>query len=108
MGWGDVQGRGSGESVQENHLQITPNTTKVIHVLLEEGKEPISFWSHFIPEAGEKGRTVICPGRGKCPVCRSGQYRTRRQHALNVYDYESKSVKILETGNQLMQQLNSN
>jgi hypothetical protein len=103
MAWGDVQGKSSGAS---DHITITPNTTKLVHILMDANEEPVSFWTHYIPGADQsKGRVVICPGKNVCPACKIGTYRTSRRHAINVWDYDSNSVKILEQGNTVMQQL---
>lgn len=107
MSWNDVIGRaeGAGRGAQD-HLQIAPNTSKVVHILLEAGEEPYSFWTHYIPEAnGGKGRGVVCPGRDICPACAKGIYKTRRRHAINVYDIENKAIKVLEAGKTIMEQL---
>lgn len=104
MSWADVSNQGS--NAQENILKIEPNTAKLFHVM--EG-EPHSFWTHYIPNVGgagkAKGLVVVCPGRSVCPACKINKYRSRKRHAMNVYDYASKSVKILEQGNQVMEQL---
>ena len=106
MSWGDVSGTSGGKN--PDVLVISPNTTKLMHVLLPDTEEPVSYWTHYIPNkipSGPKGAVVICPGKDVCPACASGIYRTKRVHAINVWDYESKSVKILEGGNSIFQAL---
>lgn len=104
MGWGDVNQAKGGS---QDEIQLTPNTARTVHVLLKPGEEPLSFWTHYIPSkvAGKKGRVVICPGKDQCPACAAGAYQTRRRHAINVYDYETRAVKILEQGAKVFQQL---
>ena len=102
MGWNDVAGKSDKDGI---HLSIKPNQTIKVHILLEQGEEPVSYWSHFIRSPQGKNRSVICPGRDVCPACANGNIKTKRQHAMNVWDYESNSVKILEQGNSIMQQI---
>ncbi len=106
MSWNDVMGTGGGKT-EKDELFIGPNSTKLVHILLAPGEEPVSYWTHFIPDSTgkTKGKVVICPGKAICPACKAAKFRTKRVHAINVWDYESKSVKILEQGNQVMQQL---
>ena len=106
MGWNDVSGTSGGKD--PDVLTITPNTTKLMHVLLPDTEEPVSYWTHYIPNKvpnGPKGAVVICPGKDVCPACNANIYRTKRVHAINVWDYETKSVKILEGGNSIFQAL---
>jgi len=106
MSWGDVDAK-SGKR-DPDVLEIAPNTTKLAHVLLPDTEDPVSYWTHYIPNkspTGPKGAVVICPGKSICPACASGTYRTKRVHAINVWDYESKGVKILEGGNSIFQPL---
>lgn len=104
MGWGDVAGKTDGGPRDERHMSIKPNQTIKIHILLDQGEEPVSYWQHFI-KLEKGGRSVICPGKDVCPACATEGVRSKKVHALNVYDYESKSIKILEQGNSVMQQL---
>lgn len=99
MGWNDTTGAGSGRG--QDHISIKANQTIRIHALLKQGEEPISYWSHFIRGKG----SVICPGREQCPVCQEGTIKAKKSHAMNVYDYESGAVKILEQGNSIYQQI---
>lgn len=106
MSWSDVDKQTGGMS--EDICAIASNTTKLVHVLLPDNEEPVSYWTHFIPNkkaGGSKGKVVICPGRDTCPACANGTYRTSRKHAINVWDYEEKGVKILEQGNSVFQAL---
>lgn len=106
MGWNQVDGKGGGKD--PDILDITPNTAKLVHILLPDTEEPVSYWSHYIPNKTPnvpKGAMVICPGRNICPACANGTFTTRMVHAINVWDYESKAVKILEGGNQTFQPL---
>jgi len=105
MAWDNV-GKGGGKN--PNMLEIAPNTTKLMHILLKDNEEPVSYWTHYIPSKvakGPKGAVVICPGRDVCPACADGTFRTKRVHAINVWDYENKTVKILEGGNSIFQAL---
>lgn len=105
MSWKDTETTGG----SNEHIKFGPNTTKQIHILLAQGEEPYSYWTHYIPNVSNiskaKGRVVICPGKAVCPACAKGTYKSTKKHSLNVYDYETKSVKIMEAGNQIMQQL---
>ena len=106
MGWQDVSG--SRSKKDPDILDISPNTTKLVHVLLPDTEEPVSYWTHYIPNKsvnGPKGAVVICPGKNVCPACVANIYRTKRVHAINVWDYELKAVKILEGGNSIFQTL---
>lgn len=102
MGWADTMGK-KGEG-SNSHVIIKPNSTVKLHILLDQGEEPVSYWGHFIRLA-KGGRSVICPGRDICPACKKSDIRTKRSHAINVWDYDSKSVKVMEQGNSVMQQL---
>lgn len=107
MGWNDVSGSSGGKK-DPDVLFIKPNTAKLIHILLPDTEEPVSYWTHYIPNKGSggpKGHVVICPGRDVCPACAEGKYRTARKHAINVWDYEEKAVKILDGGNTIFQAL---
>jgi len=103
VGWNDANGEG--KTGRDDYFSLSPNTTKLIHILLKAGEEPISYWTHYIPLSNGKGRSVICPGRDTCPACASGKYKTSRKHSFNIYDHDSKTVKILEMGNTVIQQL---
>lgn len=107
MGW-DTVGAKSGKK-DPDVVSIAPNTVKLVHVLLPDTDNPVSYWTHYIPNktpsSGPKGRVVICPGRDTCPACAAGIYRTKLVHAINVWDYEEKAVKILEGGNAIFQPL---
>ena len=109
MSWEAVMGKGGSESKRNPDVVfIAPNTAKLVHILLPDVEEPVSYWTHYIPNKttnGPKGRVVICPGRDTCPACASAIYRTKRVHAMNVWDYEAKAVKILEGGNTIFQPL---
>ena len=99
--WKDTQSaKGGGGEIDSRHLYIKPNTTATVHILLKQGEEPISYWTHYV-----NGKNIICPGRGVCPVCKDGSYKSRKRHSINVWDYATKAVMILEQGNQVMQQL---
>lgn len=102
MSWDAVQGQGSEGSRDKSHLSIKSSQTVKIHILLNPGEEPISYWTHYLRNAR---RSVICPGRDTCPICKQGIIKSTRRHAVNVYDYDSNSVKILEQGQTVMQQL---
>lgn len=106
MAWNDINEKSSRDP---DVVNIAPNTTKLIHILLRENEEPVSFWTHYIPnstgKSGPKGALVICPGKDICPACANGTYRTSRKHAINVWDYDTKSVKILESGNTIFNAL---
>ena len=106
LSWQDVDGKSGGKN--PDVVDIAPNTTKLVHVLLPDNEEPVSYWTHYIPGKtvnGPKGKVVICPGKNICPACAVGLYRTKRVHAINVWDYEMKAVKILEGGNSIFQPL---
>ena len=88
-------------------LVILPNTRKLIHILLGQEEEPHSYWTHYIPNkgTGPKGFVVICPGIEICPACKSKLYKTSRKHAMNVWDFDANTTKILEAGNSIGGQL---
>ena len=107
MGWESVSGTSSGGK-NPDILTISPNTAKLVHILLPDNEEPVSYWTHYIPNKspnGPKGKVIICPGKDICPACANGTFKTKRVHAINVWDYESKGVKILEGGNTIFQAL---
>lgn len=104
MGWADTLSKGQSKT----DAILEPNTTKQFHILLEPDEEPYSYWTHYIPNKGggaPRGFVVICPGKNICPACKVKSYRTTMQHAINVWDYSSNSVKILRQGNSVMSQL---
>ena len=105
MSWSDAQGKSGGAPQNSSHMSIKPNQTVKIHVLLNEGEEPRSYWTHFIRCADGRSRSVICPGRDVCPGCIKGTVKSRKRHAVNVWSYDDNAVKILETGNSVMQQM---
>ena len=104
MGWADLEGKGA--SNREDKLIIEPNTTRLVRILLENNEEPLSVWSHFIPNitgaSKRKGVVIYCPGKGICPACATDKYRTKLIHAVNVYDFQTQKVRILEAGNMIM------
>lgn len=107
MGWDAVAGKSGGKKDPDT-LNIAPNTAELVHVLMPDNEEPVSYWTHYIPNKsanGPKGRVVICPGRDTCPACTVGTYRTKRVHAINVWSYSAKAVKILEGGQTIFQAL---
>jgi len=110
MGWGAVDGQGSsgGGVAKENKLELVPGTSKKVRFLLPNNSEPYSVWTHYIPNFNPgvkaKGKIVYCPGMGVCPACGNPEFRTRLTHIVNVFDYSTNSVKILETGNMIMKQ----
>ena len=99
MGWEAATGK---STIAKDHVTITANTSKLFHVLLGKGEEPYSYWTHFVKSAN---RVIICPGRDICPICIDGVLKSRSRHAMNVYDYDSKSVKIFECGVSVIRQL---
>lgn len=99
--WEDVwNGERKGTSTDTTHIIIEPGTSRLIHILLADDEQPISYWTHYVGN-----RTVICPGRDICPACRSGKYKSTKKHSANVWDYDTQSVKILEQGNDVWGQL---
>lgn len=62
---------------------------------------------HWVDDQNDKdkGQSVVCIGAGKCPLCAKNadpkgnqRFRVSRRFATNVYDYGSKSVKVLLGG----------
>ena len=103
MSWKETEGqRGEGGG---SHLYIKANQTVKVHVLLKQGEEPISFWTHFFRTTSGKNTNVICPGKDICPICQAGTIKGRRRHAVNVWEYENNKVRILEGGNTIFQQI---
>lgn len=99
MSWSEIAGESAG---RENiYVAIESGKPKRVHALLATGEEPRSFWSHFIESAKQ---SVRCPGKNVCPACKEG-ISARMVHAMNVYDYTEKSVRILDRGNQVYQSI---
>lgn len=109
MAWNEIgeksnQGTG-GNDLKDAFLKLEKgtNTVRVIQA------EPVSRWTHWIPQANNgKGSSVKCPGKG-CPVCEDRKERTatkakqkytsRKSHSINVIDRKTGTVKILDKGN---------
>lgn len=101
MSWSDIGGGGA-----SNFLTFEPNKAKKLHILLADGEEPVSYATHWIPQANNgKGQSANCPGQG-CPLCADRKaYPIRMRHAVKVFDYESGQVKVLENSNPLFKAL---
>lgn len=114
--WNEVeqanQNNNSGESVKVEYLKLTPGTTVQVRVLDEQ---PESRWQHWLPQANHgKGLSVKCNGKG-CTVCteiarmkQAGEkkkYNSTKSHAINVLDRADNTVKILDKGQKIFEQL---
>jgi ribosomal protein L28 len=110
---------GSGEGTKYVNLKVGTTQLRVLD------EEPISRWTHWIPQANEgKGLSVTCIGKG-CPVCkaiaedkkakRKTKYGSSKSHAINTYvrsfqaNGQSPEVinelQILDKGNKIFEQL---
>lgn len=97
MGWDSV-----GKGGAADFVQLEAGKPVKVHIVLLDGQEPESYFTHFINEAnGGKGASVVCPGaENGCPCCANKKVYPRRvRHAVNVVDPISGEVKILESGN---------
>jgi hypothetical protein len=94
-GWGALKLSNRGKD--QIYLKIERGVDAFIHVL---DKEPESFGSHW-----DQNRTFICQGL-TCELCRKDVKRVQR-YAINVYDLETKSVRVFEFGSQIGKQLAS-
>jgi hypothetical protein len=73
---------------------------------------PVARYTHWMPNAK---RTITCPGKGKCPVCniiaqakannQTSPYSSRQMFSLNVYNYNTKQVELLEQGRSFFEEL---
>ena len=61
--------------------------------------EPVEIYSHQIPNA----KPELCLG-GACPYCEKGD-EPRQRFLTNVYDFNSKKVKVFEYGSMIGKQL---
>lgn len=98
----------------------TSTSNKINYTKIPEGvtyvraldATPHARWSHWIAAAK---RTVTCLGKGKCPICdvinkarESGEtspYTSRQMFSINVYNYNTKQVEILEQGRSFFEEL---
>ena len=98
MGWNKVGGESGATTTRANvYVQIEPGKPKRVHALLDRGEEPLSYWTHWLNNVKQ---SVICPGKSVCPACKAG-INAKMQHAMNVWDYTEKQVRVLEKGNQV-------
>lgn len=114
MAWSDigyVPGAGSSDDkVKAEYLKI--EGTIQVRILDDE---PVTNWTHWIPQlGGGKGGSVDCIGKG-CPVCKiiaadkkekiTPKYSSSKKHMINVLDRKDGKVKILNAGETVFEQL---
>ena len=98
-GW-DLGGNGGEERKKAEFAKFPVGITRIR--ILDE--IPFTRWTHFL---NKFKRSINCPGRG-CPICeiRKNQkanketqtYAMARRIAINIYNYETKRVEIMEQG----------
>jgi len=91
-----------------NYTKI-PEGVTIIRILDEA---PIVRYTHWMPNAK---RTITCIGKAKCPVCniiaqakannQTSPYSSRQMFSLNIYNYNTKQVEVLEQGRSFFEEL---
>lgn len=114
MGWNEIangQGTQNGEAKEVNYTKLPVGQTKIR--ILDE--EPYSRWTHWIQQAnGGKGQSIDCIGNG-CPICEEvkkakkektkAKYNSTQSHCINIYNYNTKQVELLDKGNKIFGQI---
>lgn len=90
MGWNDVTVNSGGSGA--NYLSLKAGDTRLIHIIDDE---PHSFSSIYFNAI--KKSAVVDPENNPAKGVKGFDIRTR--HAVNVYDYDDKKVKILAGSN---------
>ena len=106
-----------------NELILSTNEPKQVRCLIQADEVPFKFFSHVIQADSDKNRgytEMICVGANAgCPLCAINEatasgaqiankdrpYPFKVKFAINVWDYSSKSVKILIQGSRLFEDL---
>ena len=99
MAWTDITPGGSSDGADFIRLKNDGDVVKV-HVILQEGEEPVSFSSAFFKGVGAKGRTAII-GEGSPLEGMEKEYSVRKKHAIPVVDMSDGKIKVLEMSNTL-------
>ena len=107
MGWEEVGAKTEGEKSGVRFTKIA--TGKTVLRILDEA--PISQWKHWVPALS---RSISCLGNG-CPICNDMKEKKQnngkslftsiRTHTINVWNYATEQVEILEKGNSIFEQI---
>lgn len=111
MGWNDVGSSSTSDKQEIKYMGLLEGT----HQIRCLDAEPVSRWTHWIPQANAgKGYTVNCAGKD-CPVCAEikaakakkapAKMNSRKLHLMNVIDRASGEVKLIDKGNGLFEAL---
>ncbi len=110
--WGGATAKGQGGEADPNILSLK----EANRIRLVDPAGPVKWRQHFITDTNDddKGRSVVCPkgpdGRdaSPCPLCMKPvgadgkqRFAISRRFAANVWDYETKTVKVLIAGPQV-------
>ncbi len=108
MSWDLVGTDNGGAKKDKKYLKLGQGTTKIRII----DAAPAVRWTHWIQEANNgRGSSVNCPGgNNECPLCadisakktlpkeQRSKYSSRKMHCLNVYNYETNQVELLDEG----------
>jgi hypothetical protein len=118
MSWDEIDNQGGGNSSSGNKAEFAKFPTGVTRVRVLE-QVPHVRWTHWMNASQlvgitGKGRSINCPGKD-CPICNirrnqkaNGEqytYNMAKRFALQVYNYETKRVEIMEQGRTFMEDL---
>lgn len=105
MAWNKVgMSSGGNGTTKDDYIRLTDGQKVRIHVLLDQGEEPYSYFSVFIGPDQKSKRTVIIGPENENHEAIT-QEKKRAKHAVNVWDYQAKRVRILDAGNRLMEEI---
>lgn len=106
-GW-DLDSGSSGGGSKKNFTKFPVGTT---HIRVVD-KAPHIRWTHWM---NEHRKSVTCPGMKVCPIDEiisrqkaNGEketYTRSRKYAMNIYNYETEQVEIMEQGKLFMEDL---
>ena len=119
MGWLDGQTAFGGSP---NELILEANKPRLVRVLCDDDEMPLKYFIHRVSEdkdIGRKYHPIVCVGKNSgCMLCevnnqpstadlpnKDKPYPFSAKFVINVYDYETKSVKVLNNGLQLFRGL---
>lgn len=110
MSWEIVEKK---EKKQEefNYVKFNEGTNKLRMI-----GEPREVWTHWVQSAnGGKGLSIVCLGKGKCPMCDKLAYdkannvktkdRIQRQFVINVFNRTTNRVELLQKGKNIFESL---
>jgi len=98
----------NGGTKEKKYLKLGQGTTKIRII----DAAPAVRWTHWVQEANNgRGSSVNCPGSNAgCMICadiaakrdlpkgQKSKYSSRKMHCMNVYNFETGQVELLDEG----------